>query len=116
MKIISPYGKNILKELPTVYKLNSIEELVSTINYHLAKYYSIHSCEVISVHVAYGLTLKISVSESIYYLKFASRSMNRTPEDLFSYIDFLSCNSIPVPKIFKTNDGNWFIEIIISYI
>ncbi|NEU74847.1 phosphotransferase [Hassallia byssoidea VB512170] len=112
MKIISPYGKDVLDELQRVYHLNSVEDLVTTIHDHLAKHYFIESCEILSVHVAFGLTLNILASGNIYYLKFASRTMNRTPKDLFLYIDFLYRNAIPVPKIFKTTDGSWFKSVL----
>lgn len=112
MELLSPYGKNIEQELQTVYHLHSVEDVRALVMGHLMTSYGFLQVRVVSLHVAFGLAARVEADGHTYYLKFASRDMNRTPEALFPLIDFLEERDVPVPHVLPTVDGHFYRDVL----
>ena len=99
--MLSPYGKNVDRELSKVYGFGSTDALVEFVIEHIRQYYPLNNISIISIHVAFGMAVKISVENECYYLKFASRSMHRSPEQLFPWLEYARNHDIPLPEVLR---------------
>lgn len=109
MKVFSPYGKNVLLELESVYGFSSMEAFNRFLVSHIRENYSLQDFEIRSIHVAFGVTVEIKAGAS-FFLKFASLTMHSRPEQLFPWLDYLHKESFPIPKIIPSKNGAWFLS------
>lgn len=112
MKILSPYGKNVSRELKDVYNLNSVEELLQRVRGYLADDYGFDNVEIEMVHIAFGTAIKFVHDNERYYLKFTGRANHHHPEELFPFLEHLHQKGLPLPEVIKTNDGAYFKNIL----
>ncbi len=110
MQIESPYGKDILLELKTIYGFDSVEAAVNFIVRHVQQHYQIQKVSIEALYIGFGLVAKLKTEGEIYYLKFASRTMHSQPEQLFPWLDYARSHGIPLPKIIPANDGSWYLS------
>jgi Ser/Thr protein kinase RdoA (MazF antagonist) len=112
MKILSPYGKNVTRELKDVYNLNSVDELLERVRRYLARDYGFEDVEIEMIHIAFGTAIKFSYNSEKYYLKFTGRANHHQPEELFSFLEHLRQEGLPLPEVLKTLDGAYFKNIL----
>lgn len=112
MKILSPYGKDVVTELKDVYNLNSVDELLQRVRRYLANDYGFDDVDIEMIHVAFGTAIKFKHDNKSYYLKFAGRANHHHPEALFALLEHLRQNGLPLPEILKTNEGTYFKNIL----
>ena len=108
MKVLSPYGKNVLAELKDIYGFDSVESATRFVISHLQQQYQFQAIEVETLHIAYGLVAKLKADGEIYHLKFASRSMHDSPDQLFPWLDYARNHGVLLPEVISTIDGNWY--------
>jgi len=109
MHVLSPYGKDTNRELQSVYGLASAEHAAQFIVRHVQQHYGLANVTVESLHIAYGLVAKLASDGTPYYLKFASHSMHRHPDQLFPWLAHVRQRGLPVPAILRSQDGAWFL-------
>lgn len=68
MDIISPYGKKVDNELSKVYGISSIDELQERVTEQLDQTYGLIVNHFDSLHIAYGMCLKINTQRGIFIL------------------------------------------------
>ncbi len=112
MKILSPYGKNVTRELKDVYNLNSVEELLQRVRRYLSKDYNFDDVDIEMIHIAFGTAIRVRYNNESYYLKFTGRANHHNPEALFPFLEHLRQNSLPLPEVLKTLDGAYFKNIL----
>lgn len=112
VRVLSPYGKNVIAELNDVYNLASVEELLSRVRRFLEAAYGFGTVQIEEVHVAFGVTVRFSYTDESYHLKFTGRANHGDPEGLFRYLEHLRTQGIPLPEIVKTIHGAWFENIL----
>ena len=112
MQLLSPYGKDVSKELRRVYGLESVTALGELVRRHLAQAYGLTNVVLESAHIAYGLAVRVRADDQTYYLKFASRSMNRAPEVLFGLVNDWSAQGVPVPQVLPSVSGQLFYNLL----
>ena len=113
MQIMSPYGKDALSELQTIYGLSGPEAAANFVTEHVREHYALHDVSVETLHVAFGLTAKIRTHGTFgqcFYLKFASRHMHHSPEQLFPWLEHARRQGIPVPEVIRTVNNSWFLS------
>ncbi len=110
VQILSPYGKSVTAELRKIYGFAGPEAAAEFTACHVGKHYGLRDASVESLHIAFGLAAKIKVSGQYFYLKFASRSMNPSPEQLFPWLDYARQHGVPVPEVLRTVRGEWFLS------
>jgi Ser/Thr protein kinase RdoA (MazF antagonist) len=108
MQVLSPYGKDVDRELRTVYGFASPLTLADFIVGHLRAAYGLQAVTIETLHIAYGLTALLVAEGEPLVLKFASRSMHGRPEQLFPWLAFARGQGIPVPEVLPTGDGASF--------
>ncbi|MDJ0591491.1 MAG: phosphotransferase [Pleurocapsa sp. MO_226.B13] len=108
MKVLSPYGKDVLAELKDIYGFDSVESATKFVIRHLQQQYQFRAIEVETLHVAYGLVAKLKADGEIYHLKFASRSMHDSPDQLFPWLDYARKRGVLVPEVISAINGNWY--------
>jgi Ser/Thr protein kinase RdoA (MazF antagonist) len=110
MVLFSPYQKDVLLELQTVYKLDSLDALLDLVTQRLESDYGLHVV-VSTVHVAYGLTLALETAQGRCFLKFWSSRNQPELETVFAFLHALNQQAIPAPKVLPRLDGksaaNW---------
>lgn len=114
MEIVSPYGKNVTQELREVYKLESLDALLGRVRCYLAESYGFQPVVIEQVHVAFGIAVRFSYQEQLYYLKFTGRANHQQPEALFEYHNYLRRHGIPLPEILQTVNRTHFETILES--
>lgn len=112
MKILSPYGKNVARELKDVYNLNSLGEMLQRVRRHLSDNYGFDDVQIEMVHIAFGTAIKFAHNNENYYLKFTGKANHQHPEELFTFLEHLRQNGLPLPEILKTLDGVYFKNIL----
>ena len=112
MKIVSPYGKDVIQELKTVYRLESTDELIDRVRYFLAESYAFNSVDIEQVHVAFGIAVRFSYKQQRYFLKFTGRANHRQPEALFHFHNYMRRRGIPLPEVLQTVDHTYFENIL----
>lgn len=114
MEVVSPYGKDVTRELQEVYKLESIGALLERVRSYLAESYGFQPAVIEQVHIAFGIAIRFSYQEQFYYLKFTGRANHRQPEALFEYHNDLRRRGIPLPEILQTVNRTHFETILES--
>jgi Ser/Thr protein kinase RdoA (MazF antagonist) len=114
MKVLSPYGKDVLTELKDVYNLNSVDELLRRVRHFLSNDYGFDDVDIEMIHVAFGTAIKFKHDAKTYYLKFAGRANHHHPEELFLLLEYLRQAGLPLPEVLKTLDGVYFKNIFES--
>jgi Ser/Thr protein kinase RdoA (MazF antagonist) len=109
MNVLSPYGKDPQKELNDVYGFESPAAFKEFLKDHIQAHYTIGEFAIESLHVAFGLAIKIRARES-YYLKFASLTMHSHPEQLFPWLLHLQKEKMPTPTIVPTTNGEPYLS------
>jgi Ser/Thr protein kinase RdoA (MazF antagonist) len=109
MKTLSPYGKDPQKELDDVYGFESPAAFEAFVKEHIRANYEIGEFTIESLHVAFGLAIKIKAQE-LYYLKFASLTMHSHPEQLFPWLLHLQKDNMPIPAIIPTKNGEPYLS------
>ncbi len=112
MKILSPYGKDVGRELKDVYNLDSVAELLQRVRRYLSDDYGFENVDIEIIHIAFGTALKFVHKNESYYLKFAGRANHRDPEALFLFLEHLRQKGLPLPKVLKTLDRSYFKNIL----
>jgi Ser/Thr protein kinase RdoA (MazF antagonist) len=112
MKILSPYGKNVARELKDVYNLNSVDEMVQRVRRYLADDYGFNNVEIEMIHIAFGTAIKFIHKSENYYLKFAGRANHHHPEELFPFLEHLRQEGLPLPEVLKTLESAYFKNIL----
>lgn len=108
MRIVSPYGKPVGHELRTIYGLDSAEEARDFVLHHIADHYGLHEASIERLEIAFGLTAKIRARDECFYLKFTSRRIHRSPEQLFPWLDYARQRDVLVPEVIRCASGSWF--------
>ena len=91
MQVLSPYGKDVSVELDSIYGFHGPEAATNFVTSHVGKHYAMEDASVENLHIAFGLTAKIDAHGQCYYLKFASRQIHPSPEQLFHWLDYARC-------------------------
>ena len=112
MNIVSPYGKDVIQEMKTVYKLESIDELIDRVRYFLAESYAFNSVNIEQIHVAFGIAVRFLYKQERYFLKFTGRANHHQPEALFHFHDYMRREGIPLPEVLQTVDYAYFKNIL----
>jgi Ser/Thr protein kinase RdoA (MazF antagonist) len=112
MKIVSPYGKTVSKELKDIYNLSSVNELLERVRHYLSEDYGFDGVDVEMIHVAFGVAIKFKHDNESYYLKFTGRANHHQPEDLFLLLEHLRQKGLLLPEVLKTNDDTYFKNIL----
>lgn len=112
VEILSPYGKNPLHELHSVYHLGSFEALEALVRTHLQLEYHLSPITVLSAHIAFGLTVALECHGVRYYLKFWSSGNQPDLPIVFDYLEALVQNGIPAPHVLRRKDGNWTARLL----
>jgi Ser/Thr protein kinase RdoA (MazF antagonist) len=112
MKILSPYGKDVVTELKDIYNLNSVDELLWRVRRYLSDDYGFADVDIEMIHVAFGTAIKFRYNNESYYLKFAGRANHHNPEALFPFLEHLRQSGLPVPEVLKTLDALYFKNIL----
>jgi Ser/Thr protein kinase RdoA (MazF antagonist) len=110
VQVLSPYGKNILAELETIYGFESVESTVEFVVRHVQRHYPLQPVSVEMLHIAYGLVAKLNAAGETYYLKFASHSMHNSPEQLFPWLDFARKRNLLIPEVIPAANGAWYLS------
>jgi hypothetical protein len=82
MRVLSPYGKNVLAELKNIYGFESIASATEFVVRHVQQHYRLNNVSIEMLHIAYGLVAKLIADGDAYHLKFASHGMHDRPEQL----------------------------------
>ena len=111
MDIISPYGKNVDNELSKIYGISSIEELQERVAKQLDQVYGLTVHHFDSLHIAYGMCLRINTHRGNYYLKFTSGGIT-DPVAFVSIASFLREKGLPLPEILNTKNGEEYFSLL----
>lgn len=110
MRIFSPYREDVLTELKDNYGLSSIETAEKFIICHLQRQYPFQVVSIEELHICTGMAAKLKADSEIYYLKFSSHEIHRSPDQLFPWLDYARKQGIPFPEIIPTMNGRWYLS------
>lgn len=108
MHVLSPYGKPVVDELRTVYGLDGPEAAREFVLRHIERHYGLDDSEIESLAIAFGLCAKINAGGECFYLKFTSKCIHQSPDELFPWLEYACNQDVPVPEILRSGDGDWF--------
>ncbi len=111
MDIYSPYGKNVDDELSKVYGISSIEALQERVTQQLDQAYGLIVHQFDSLHIAYGMCIRINTNRGICYLKFTSDVISN-PAGFVSIASFLRDKGLPLPEVLQTKKGAAYFSLL----
>jgi Ser/Thr protein kinase RdoA (MazF antagonist) len=106
VQVVSPYDKDVLHELSSVYGLESIEALEQLVLSKLECDYGLMG-RIERVHVAFGLSVMVRAKE-IYHLKFWSTANQPYLHEVFGMLEALREADVPAPQVIRRLDGAHF--------
>jgi Ser/Thr protein kinase RdoA (MazF antagonist) len=114
MQVLLPYGDDVLVELKDNYGLDSIKTAEKLIIHHLQQQYSFQMISIEELHFSTGMAAKLQVEREIYYLKFSSRKIHKTPDQLFPWLEHARKQGIPLPEIIPAINGSWYLSPLLD--
>jgi Ser/Thr protein kinase RdoA (MazF antagonist) len=104
VSVFSPYGKDVQRELQSVYGVEKLDELVSRVEEATRTLWGLPG-RVDQVHVAFGIAVRFRSAADAYYLKLASTRNAAQPELLFRLIAQQRRAGLPVIDVVPTLRG-----------